>query len=192
MQLPEPVIFWKFFDFISLLFIIVMVLVLISFHYRKNKNLHKTISETLATNRVSSIIFSIVMTIFFPLYYAFLWFWVGYLINAPTIYFLVLIFSSICEAIFVWVPAKGVGLSRRIHTVTTALVALAMIALPVILIVTLSILNNVDQIAIYSFLGVTILLVIILPTQFFKKYTIYFEAIFCLLFLTMMSIIAHS
>ena len=67
-----------------------------------------------------------------------------------------------------------------------------MVALPVILIVTLPTLNNVDHVAMYGFLGVTILLVIILLTHFFKKYTIYSEPLFCLLLLTMMSIIAHS
>lgn len=192
MYIPEPVVFWKFFDVISLTFIFVMILVLMSLHYKKNKSLQKTISETLALDRASSTTFSIVMTLFFPLYYAFLWFWVGYLIKAPLVYFVILIFSVICEVVFVWVPARGKGLSRRVHQLTTTLVALAMIALPITLLITVPTLNNMNHITMYGFLAFTILLILMSPTQFFKKHMIYFEITFCLLFLIMMSVIGHS
>lgn len=188
----EPIRFWEYFDFISLGFIVITIAVLIGLYYRKNKTLQKTISETVADNRTSSIIFSAVMTIFFPLYYGFLWFWVGYLINAPPAYFIVLIVSGISEMLFVWLPAKGNGMRRRIHGIAVSVVGLAMLILPVLILLYS---NNVDATGyytIYAFLGVTVLIGAALLTGLFKKYTIQFEVAFCSVFLVMMSVVGHS
>lgn len=188
----EPIRFWEYFDYISLAFIIGTIGLLIGLHYRKNQSLRKTISETVAESKLSSMAFSVTMTIFFPLYYGFLWFWVGYLINAPLSYFVLLVISGIFEMIFVWIPAKGNGVSWKIHTIASSIVGLSMVILSILILISSNRIDSIGRYAIYVFLGVSLIICIALISRKLQKYTIQLEVTFCLLFLIIMSVIGHA
>lgn len=164
MPTHQSILFWKYFDIISLAFILVMVILLVDLYYKRNRQLKPTVSETIAADKVSSVIFSVVMTIFFPLYYAYLWFWVGYSVNAPLHYYILLIIAAVFEMVFVWAPAKERGLSRKVHLAATALVGIMMIVLPVVLLVGGEI-GDIGRIAAYIFLAVSASLGMTLATM---------------------------
>ena len=130
----HPIVFWHYFDFITIAILIIVITALMSAHHRKTGALLGSISETVAYSKTSSTIFSITMTILFPLYYAFIWFWVLPLIHAPRGFYFILIFSALCEMVFVWAPATE-GLSKRIHGVMTSIVVVAMYSLALLIFV---------------------------------------------------------
>lgn len=130
------------------------------------------------------------MTIFFPLYYAFLWFWVGPLLQMPPVYYTLLFISALSEMTFVWVPATG--RSYKIHAISAAYVGLTMLLLPILILVCGIGLTFASSVFIYAFLVITIGIMASLAFRSMRKYTLHFEVLFCVAFLMMMSIIAHS
>src|SRR5258706_7871387 len=93
----HPIAFWHYFDFITIGVLIIVITALMAAHHKNTGSLLGSISETVAYSKTSSIIFSITMTILFPLYYAFVWFWVLPLISAPRGFYYLLVFSALCE-----------------------------------------------------------------------------------------------
>lgn len=187
-----PISFWQNFDFISMGVITVLVGALVGFHKRTIGILFNTISETIAHTPRSSLIFSIGMTIFFPLYYVFMYFWVGPRLVVPLIFYHILLVSAICELIFVWVPAVP-GRKNIIHSIAAGLVGFFMLVLQIIVLATADNLNNWSRYSIITFLAVSALMVISLAIgKVRRRYTFTYEVIYCLLFFVSMSIIAHS
>jgi hypothetical protein len=127
----HPVVF----DFITISTLTLVLIALMKAHHRNTGSLLGSISQTVAYSKKSSTIFSITMTVCFPLYYAFVWFWVLPLIQAPHWIYCILLFSALCEMVFVWVPAT-VGKSKRIHEIATSIVVVAMFLLALVILFT--------------------------------------------------------
>lgn len=187
----EPINFWEFFDFYTLGILFVVVGWLIAIHYRKNSSLLGTISQTVADSKYTSLIFSVVMTICFPLYFAFIWFWVGPYVGMPTGFYFLLAVSAICEVIFVWVPAT-VGRSRKVHQIMSGVVGVAMLAAPIAILAYGKNLDIRSKASIFTFMILTTILGVLLLIKKTRKYTFLYETIYCVTFLVTMSIIAHS
>ena len=189
-MIPDPPLaFWQYFDYISLAALLVVVGTLVTFQARQAKALPSTISKSVATSPRSSLVFSIVMTIFFPLYYAFLWFWVGPYILAPGIFYVLLILAFICELIFVWAPANEK--TKVLHMLSASAVGLSMVILSVVVFAFGHSLSEASIGAIIVFWVV----VLVTPALFMKRfrtYTFIVEVGFCAVFLAMISIIAHT
>lgn len=186
----SPLTFWEYFDVISLGALTLVIVTLLLSHRKKSGSLLSSISKTVAYSPQSSQIFSVAMTVFFPLYYAFLWFWVGPLLHMPYFYYILLAIAAFFEMIFVWMPAKGK--TNKIHTIAAAYVGFTMFILPLIILIYGTGLSKIDFTAILSFLSVSLSLLVLLAIQKLHKYTLQFEVIFCVMFLVTMSIIAHS
>lgn len=187
----EPIKFWEFFDLYTLAILFIVVGTLVAIYHRKNGSLLGTISETVASSRRSSFVFSVVMTICFPLYYAFMWFWVAPMAHMPIGFYYLLAISALFEIIFVWVPAT-IGKSRQIHHVMAGLVGVAMLAAPLVILLYgtgLSVASKVSSLAFMIITGILISLMIIKAT---RKHTFLYETIYCAAFLATISVIAHS
>jgi len=187
----EPIEFWEFFDLYTLGILFIIVGSLVVTHYRKNGSLLSTISETVAHSHHSSLIFSVVMMICFPLYYAFIWFWVAPLTQMPVSFYYLLTISALFEVIFVWVPATD-GRSRKIHQIMSSLVGVAMLAAPLFILLYGTGLSTVSRISILVFTAMAVILVGLLLIKSTRKYTFLYETIYCAAFLATISVIAHS
>jgi hypothetical protein len=183
--------YWKYYDFISIVAIFIMLSVLLTVHYRKNGSLQATISQTVAHSKHSSLTFSIFTSIFFPLYYVFMYFWVAPLKGMPIFFYYLLMVSAICELIFVWVPAIN-GIKKNIHEVTASFVGMAMLVVPILFLIYGNNLSSLADISIIIFYTLTLIIIISLISKRARKYTIFYESIYCVIFVTVISIIAHS
>lgn len=187
----EPIEFWKYFDVIVISIVSIVVLWLILAHKRGKGELLPSISQTIAADKQSSLIFSLMMTACVPLYYAFIWFWVAPLASAPWYFYGLLVVSVIAEMIFVWVPAT-VGRSKLIHEYTAGFVGFVMLAAPLILLFAGK-LSGRASIAVVAFMILSLLIGVLLCIPKFRyKYTLVSEAIFCITFWMLISLIAHS
>ena len=185
-----PIPFWQFLDVISV-GIISIVIIWITINFRRNNDSPlKTISHTVAHTSRSSLVYSITMTIFFPLYYAFLWFWVGPTTGAPTVFYMILIASAVCEMVFVWVPARR-GVKNIIHTTAASFVGMAMFALIVLLAFYGSKISLAGFVASAIFLMTTYVLGILVFFKKFRRQLFLLETIYCVVFIVTMSMIAH-
>lgn len=187
----QPVSFWQYFDLYTLSILALVIGALCLHHKRKYGSLLSTVSETLAHSRSSSLIFSITMTVCYPLYYAFIWFWVAPLLHMPGWFYALLVISAICEAIFVWVPA-GKGRQKLIHQLAAGLVGVLLV------IIAISILlagDNLSTAGIFSsliFLISTVVIGYIMLDRKNRRHMFMFELVYMILFLVMISFIAHS
>ncbi len=190
-MIPEtPITFWQYFDLVSLIPIFIGVLWILIAHRRAEGSYLHTISRVIAQSPKSQLGFSVLMTLFFPLYYAFLWFWVGPYVNAPTLFYAVLILSAIAEILFIWLPATGKGAKSKIHSVTAAFVGSMMFLAPLLLLTGTP--SDIGRTAIISFYVVSGVLGIIYLSGKARRHTLLLEAIFCVAFLAMISIVAHT
>lgn len=187
----HPVSNWQYFDLVSVGAISIMLAILLITHYRQTGSLLGTVSETVAYSKSSNLIFSIVATLFFPLYVAFLWFWVGPLTSMADYFYYLLLISAICELILVWTPSTK-GNSKKIHGITASLVAIAMLFAVLLLLSQGSNLNSAAKVSIYVFLTLVIALAILLVSKKFRKYTFLYESLYCISFVIVMSVIAHT
>jgi len=186
-----PVTFWRYFDFITVGSLTIVITLLVKAHHRKTGSLLGSISETVAYSKTSSLIFSVAMTILFPLYYAFIWFWVLPLIQAQRGLYYLLALSALCEIVFVWVPATT-GKSKRIHTIMASLVSIAMFSLALLILI-----NGVHVTApAYTGLSVFLLsplvILILMTMKKFRTYTFLYETLIGAAFLIAMSLVGHS
>lgn len=186
-----PISFWQNFDFISIGAIFLIITALIAFHKKTIGILFGTISETIAHTPSSSLIFSIGMTIFFPLYYIFMYFWVGPRLVVPIVYYQLLIVSAVCEMIFVWVPAVP-GKKNIIHSVAAGIVGSLMFVMPFVILTHSQHLNNYSKYSIIAFVSISLIMLLALCVRRLRRYTFTYEALYCLMFFVCMSIIAHS
>ena len=163
---------------------------LIILHHKKYGSLESTISKTIAKRKSSRRAFSVTMMIFFPLYYAFLYFWVGPMTHMPDIFYALILLSAMFELIFVWVPAAGD--TERVHEVTAGLVSIGMILLMVIMVICGYGLTLTDYIAASCFILLAVSTVLIVYLRKLKRHTFMMEFVYCAAFALAMSIIAHS
>jgi hypothetical protein len=188
---PHPVAFWQYFDFITISVLTIVLTALMKTHHRKTGSLLGSISQTVAYSKTSSTIFSVTMTVCFPLYYAFVWFWVLPLIEAPHWIYYLLLFSALSEMVFVWVPAT-VGKSRRIHEATTSVVVVAMFVLGLLMLVTGVNLSIAARTSLIIFLASPFFIGILMTIKKFRRHTFVYEVICCVLFLASLSLIGHT
>ena len=186
----EPVAFWQFFDVVVIIVITSIIFWLMLTHKNKTGDLLPSISQTVAADRHSSLIFSLMMTLCVPLYYAFLWFWVAPLTNAPWYFYGLLAMSVISEMIFVWVPAT-VGWNKKVHGYTARFVGLVMLVAPLVLLFAGQ-LSTITRIAIIVFAITSLLLGSLLLIPKLRKHTLLYEIIYCVIFWAVMSFIAHG
>lgn len=188
-MLPNaPIVFWQYFDFFSLSVLSAIIGSLLFLQIRRTRVLPSTISESIAASPKSRLIFGIVMTIFFPLYYAFLWFWVGPKISAPLTYYFLIVLAFFSEIVFVWMPA--IGKTKKLHTYTALLVGSTMLLLSVIVFLFGDNLSVISKWSILLFWLTSFSLIYIVG--FHRKHTFVAEVVYCIGFLVMISIIAHS
>jgi len=182
--------FWQYFDLIALIPIFIGVLWILVAHRRNEGSYPNTISRVIAQSPKSQLVFSMLMTIFFPLYYAFLWFWVGPHVSASVLFYLALVLSATAEMVFIWLPATGKGIKSKIHSVTAGFVGIVMFLTPLLILTGAP--SDIGRTATIGFIILSGVLIIIYLFAKARRYTLLLEAIFCLTFLAMMSIIAHA
>lgn len=186
-----PLSFLEYADLVSTSILLVVVTGLVWSYYRKHGNLRGSISETIAQDKNSRLVFSIVLTILIPLYYSFVWFWVGPLVGMPAGFYVLLAISAVCEMTFAWIPATT-GFSRKIHMATANFVGIVMFLSALLFLISSSNLSKIGAVAAIVFLLVSFLLLALLIFRKMRKHTITFEIIYCLVFLAFMSIVAHA
>lgn len=184
-----PVSFWEYFDAVSLTALFIVITFLMITHRKSTGALLSTISETVAHSTHSSLIFSIVMTVFFPLYYAFLWFWLAPSLRMPPVFYGLLLLSALFEIVFVWMPANGK--THKMHSTTSGVVGILMLVAPILILAYGIGLDGIDRAAIYTFLSVSIISLGLLFFRQMREYTLHIEIIYCATFLAAMSFIAH-
>ncbi len=187
----HPIAFWHYIDFITIGILTVVLTLLVKAHHKKTGSLLGSISETVAYSKTSSTIFSITMTILFPLYYAFIWFWVLPLIHAPSWIYYLLIVSAICEMVFVWAPATS-GISKQVHGIMASIVAVFMFVLALFILIHGVHLDVLARIALIVFLLSPIAILAAMTVKRFRKYTFIYEVIISVTFLAAISLVGHG
>ncbi len=187
----QPVAFWHYVDFITIGILTVVLTLLIKAHHKKTGSLLGTISETVAYSKTSSLIFSITMTILFPLYYAFVWFWVLPLIQVPRWIYYLLIISAVCEMVFVWAPATT-GKSKQLHSIMASVVSVAMFLLALFILIWGVHVNAVARIGLSVFLLSPFVIFAFMTVKRFRKYTLLYETIISVTFLAAISLVGHG
>ena len=185
----EPVQFWQYFDVIVIATVTAVIAWLMLTHRKKNGALLPSISQTIAADEQATLLFAVMMTVCVPLYYAFIWFWVGPLVAAPWCFYVLVAISFIAEMIFVWVPASS-GKSKKIHELTAGFVGLTMLIAPLTLLFANQ-LSDAARIAIMAFVGVSLAVGLLLLVPKLRTRTLEFEIAYCVLFWALMSFIAH-
>jgi len=160
-------------------------------HHKRTGSLLSSISETVAYSKTSSVIFSLTMTILFPLYYAFVWFWVLPLIQAPEWIYYLLLFSALCEMVFVWAPAT-VGRSKRIHGAMVSIVVVAMYALTLLILLHGVNVGIAARISLSLSLACPFLIGMLMIIKKFRKYTFLYEVTCSVAFLVSISLVGHT
>jgi len=186
----SPIPLWQFADAVVIILVSVVTIFLMATHKRRTGALLPSISRTIAADRRTSLIFSIMMTVAVPLYYGFIWFWVGPLVSAPWYFYVILAVSIVSEMIFVWVPATS-GMSKSVHEITAGFVGFVMFAAPLILLGTGN-LSSIAQLGTLLFFGLTAVIIALLMYPKSRKFTLSLEVVYCVAFWAVMSIIAHS
>jgi hypothetical protein len=102
-----------------------------------------------------------------------------------------LLLTAICELILIWAPSTK-GNSKKVHGITASLVAIAMPFAVLLLLSQGSKLNSAAKVSIYVFLTLVIALTILLVSKKFRKYTFLYESLYCISFVIVMSVIAHT
>lgn len=131
------------------------------------------------------------MTILFPLYYAFIWFWVLPLIHAQRGVYYLLIFSALCEMVFVWVPAT-VGKSKRVHDTMASTVAVVMFLLALLILIAGVHISAAARTGLCVFLLSPFVILAAMTVKRFRKYTFFYEVVISIAFLAAMSLVGHS
>src|SRR5665213_234106 len=187
----HPVAFWHYFDFITICTLTIVLITLMKAHHKRTGSLLSSISETVAYSKTSSVIFSLTMTILFPLYYAFVWFWVLPLIQAPEWIYYLLLFSALCEMVFVWAPAT-VGRSKRIHGAMVSICLLAMYALTLLILLHGVNVGIAARISLSLSLACPFLIGMLMIIKKFRKYTFLYEVTCSVAFLVSISLVGHT
>lgn len=130
------------------------------------------------------------MTIAVPLYYGFLWFWVGPLVAVPWYFYILLVLSFIAEMIFVWVHATS-GKRKQIHELNACFVGVMMFFIPLIFIFAGQ-LTSMTAFAATVFLTLSLVMLVLLFIPKLRNYTLVYETVYCLTFLALISFIAHG
>lgn len=186
---PEPVAVWQYVDALVILFVSAVVVTLIASHKRSANRLLPSISQTIAANPRSSLVFSLTMTVAAPLYYGFIWLWVGPLVAAPWYFYALIAVSFLAEMVFVWVPATS-GKSKRVHEITAGFVGLTMFVAPLILLFAAN-LSQSATVAVIVFIALSLIILALLAIPKTRKHTLAYEVIYCVLFWALMLFIAH-
>jgi hypothetical protein len=184
------VLFWQYFDFLSVGALVIVIGLLMVLHRIRYGAHESTISKTIAKRKFSRVIFSVAMTCFFPLYYAFLYFWLGPSLHMPLIFYFLLFISAICELIFVWLPSTGK--TEKIHNITAGIVGLGMIISMLFILIYGQGLMLSGFIASSCFLLLSIFIAFILYFKKLKNYSLAMELLFCAFYLLTVSIITHG
>jgi hypothetical protein len=186
-----PITFWQYFDLFTLSTLTVVIGLLLASHHKARGSLLKTISETVAHTRKSSLIFSITMSICFPLYYAFMWFWVAPLTKMPTGFYFLLATSAFFELVFVWVPSKA-GKKKIVHEIAAGFVGIAMLIMPILILLYGDGLTDFMKGILILFFAMTTTLAVSLSQIKLRRHLFLFETVYLVTFLTTISVIAHS
>lgn len=185
----QPVLFWQYFDFVVIATVTIVVAWLMLMHRKKKGEWFASLSQTIAADRRASLIFSLMMSVAVPLYYVFIWFWLGPLVAAPWHFYALVAVSFVAEMVFVWVPATE-GKSKTIHELNAWFVGVVMFVAPLILLLGAS-LSHAATVAVVTFLGLSVVLLLLLAIPKTRKHTLIYEIIYCVLFWALMSFIAH-
>jgi hypothetical protein len=186
-----PVRLFEYFDVVTLGALAIIITWLVLIHRRKHGALLGTISQTVAASPRSSLLFSLSMTVFYPLYYAFIWLWVGPKTEMPTSFYWLLAISAIFEMIFVWVPHSE-GKRVIIHQAAASVVFICMFIMTVLLLMSGHDISSIADIGLVIFLMSSLIFIGLLKLQQFRKNTFLFETLCCVLFLAAISLVAHT
>jgi len=187
----SPVPFWQYFDLITLSIFFVVVPLLVLSQRRSTGSIMGTISQSVAHSKRSSLIFSVVMTLFFPIYYIFIWQWVGPLVGVPGYFYYLLAFSALCEMVFVWAPATT-GKSRKIHEIAAYTVGFLMYVLLATILFSSYNLSFASRVCTIIFLVTPFVLIPLMAVKKLRAYTFLYETIYSIAWLLSISLIAHS
>lgn len=185
-----PVPFWQYFDVVVIAAVSIVIGWAMVTHRKKGRATLPSISQTIAADKNSHLLFAAVMTVCVPLYYGFLWFWVGPLVVAPWCFYLLLALSFVAEMVFVWVPATS-GKSKRIHELNAGFVGAMMFAAPLIFLLAGQ-LTAAAVVATVTFLTLSLAMLASLAVTKLRKYTLAYEIVYCVLFWALISFIAHD
>ncbi len=185
-----PISFWQYFDIVVIAAVSLVVAWAMLTHRKKGRAMLPSISQTIAADKNASLLFSVVMTVCVPLYYGFIWFWLGPKVAAPWYFYALVAASFVAEMIFVWVPASS-GKSKRIHELNAWFVGIVMFAVPLILLLAAH-LSQAAMVATITFLALSLVILLLLAILKTRKYTLTYEIIYCVLFWVLISFIAHT
>ena len=157
---------------------------------RKNGNMLSTISKTVVATKQSSLVFTLSMLVAFPLYYAWVWLWVGPVLAMPKWFYAVVAVSAVAEMMFVLVPASS-GWKQKVHEVAASFVGLVMVAIPLMFLIWSPQISPIVQQAIYAYIVACFVLVVLLVVPKYRKHTLVYEIIFCIAFWSVMSVAGH-
>ncbi len=186
-----PVPFWQYFDVITLSALTIIIGLLVIAQRRKTGNLMSTISQSVAHSRASRLVFSIAMTVLYPLYYAFIWFWVFPTAVVPPFLYIILGIAAIFEMIFVWVPASS-GANKIIHHAASLVVGVVMLILPPLILFSAQNLTQTIALGVVAYSSVVSFLLVTIFFKHMRNYSFTLEVVFCVAFLATMSLIAHA
>lgn len=184
----------KGFEFVDLVVFAALTAVLgimIWLHYRKNGAVLRSISATVAAEKRTSLVFSVVMSVLYPLYYAWLWLWVGPKVGAPPAYYVILAVAAVFELVFVWVPSTT-GWRHETHKFAATMVGFGMLILPGMFLMTAQAMSVAAMISIAVFYAVALSVSTLLVLPRYRGHTFIYEVLYCAAFLVAASIVGHS
>jgi small basic protein len=187
----QPVSAFQYTDLIVLPLLAAIIFRLLHKARGLSGSLGKTISETLALDKQLYTSFSIVMSILYPLYYAFLWLWLGPHVQMPKVFYVTLAVAVIFEMIFVWVPARG-RKQLATHVFAAGVVGACMLASSVILLLTGVGIGSIATAMLWIFIVSSFVMACLLLIPRHRKYIFSFEIAYITLFLIAFSFAAHS
>lgn len=172
--------------------LLVYVIGTLILNYRKEYgSLRASISQTVAATKRSSMFFALTMLVAYPLYYAWLWLWVGPLLGMPSMYYVLLAVSAIAELVFVLVPASS-GWRLRTHQIAAGFVGLVMAILPGMMLFAGQGISGAGRLALVAFYIVLIALVVLLCTPKYRRNTFLYEVIYAAVFIGSVSVVVHT
>lgn len=190
MIVPDaPLLMFKNFDAVALAICVPIVFFLMRFEFKKNRELLSTISQMVTASRTSALLYGVIMSAVVPLYYAFIYFWVTPLAHMPVWVYGLLIISFICEMVFIWVPPYGKW--EWLHTITAGAVFVSMSLYLATLIGSGAISQGlVLATSLGCLVAASVMGYLIVIKN--KRWLLWAEVAYCLLFLLALSAYAHT
>jgi len=109
----------------------------------------------------------------------------------PSSFYYLLLASAISEMVFVWIPATK-GISNKIHTLAFAFVSIVMFTVPLLILRYGTGLSAISKVGVITFTTIALIIGGMMLVKKYQKYMLIYEVVYCVTFLSLMSLIAHT